>query len=314
MLLERGLVSANILFESWVLTNWQMVAAFGIEAAIITIFAISGVFGFIHSYLYNRSHTTKRPLSTPQPMTLKGKRQSIGAFESLPVESGKEHKLGQKNFRAALRGTITGFWEGAVMFSISLGIAGLIIFVKDDGSYTLFFSAIVSVFASSCVYVLWPLIDGVTRRRRTYNLLLLATTVQQFVLYGLFQWYIKVRLNPFSDHGDRGGKSVERGALWEEHCLFLINPITFIEKIVTTTIVFAGIVFTKMITVDYLRPFLIRRYPERFVFLRAEWITNHREKMSLIWKGFIGLCGFGMMWGSFARMLQGKQRLKVLRT
>ncbi|RPA80650.1 hypothetical protein BJ508DRAFT_415316 [Ascobolus immersus RN42] len=286
-----------------------MVAAFGIEASIVTLFTLAGVVGFIHSYL-NRRRNPQR--ATSDARSLKEKRQSIAAFESLPVEPGKEHKRGRKNFRAALRGTITGFWEGTVMFSVSLGIASLIMFYNDGGSYTLFFSCIVSVFASSCVYVLWPLIDGVTRRRKTYNLLLLATTIQQFILYGFFQWYVQKKLNPKIDHGDRAGKSVEKDALWEEHCLFLINPVTFIERIITTTIVFAAIVSFKMMTVDYLRPLLIERCPGRYAFLRAPWIDLHREKMNLAWKAFVGLCGFGMMWGAFARMIQGKQRLMNL--
>jgi hypothetical protein len=61
--------------------------------------------------------------------------------------------------------------------------------------------------------------------------------------------------------------------------------------------------------VDYMRPILLQRYPKRFSFLRASWIETNKDRMSLAWKAIVGLCGFGMMWGSFVRILQGKQRL-----
>lgn len=287
-----------------------MIAAYAIEAVIITLFAMAGVIGFVHSYLYRRKNPNKQFQQTP----LDKKRQSFTAFESLPTDPAKQNKRGRKNFRAALRGTITGFWEGAVMFSISLGVAGLIVFFKKEGSYTLFFSALVSVFSSSCVYVLWPLIDGVTRRKKTYNLLLLATTVQQFILYGIFQYYIKLRLDPNSDHGDKNVKTVDKEKLWEEHCLFLISPKRFIERIVTTTLVFASVVFIKMVIVDYLRPVLLKYKPNCWLsrFFNEQWIKDKAAIMNLAWKGFIGLCGFGMMWASFARIIQGKQRLMDL--
>ncbi|RPA80651.1 hypothetical protein BJ508DRAFT_127140 [Ascobolus immersus RN42] len=320
-----------------------MVAAFAIEAIVVTFFALAAVLAAVqtalHAWKHRKSPSPSRAASPEQlekgqvdlkkeeaiaatvdsmsTKRLNGhRRRSSNAFEKIPKDSKGKRPWGNR-FRSAFRGTISGFWEGAVMFSISLSIAAAVVFFSKSGSYSLFFSALITVFASSCCYALWPLVDGITGRRTLYNIMLLFITIQQFMLFGAFRRYVDMDnyhetiATPEEDH--------IRGELWEQYCFYKIKPTVFIERIVSVTLGFGCIVLLKMFFVDFLRPVLRKRNNvlgdkdrKPHTFMLWDWTEKYKWWLDLSWKVFVGGCGFSMMWGSYGRMIIGKKRLLAL--
>lgn len=313
-----------------------MMAAFAFEAIIVSVFALTGILAAGHLiWVWSqrkkdikggknekdlpKSRDSESHISpASNPITKKKKRRTSNAFDEIP-NFRKETSLNQTiiNLRSALRGTVAGFWEGAVMFSVSLSIAGTVAFFRNSGSYALFFSALVTVFSSSCAYVLWPLVDGITGRRNLYNVMLALISLQQILLFGAFRRYVDMD-NYYTKVATTSDKHI-RGELWEQHCFQLIKPIDFIEKIVYVTLVFGSVVLIKMFIVEVLRPSLrmllnkFENFPGgqfiRTRFLEQPWIERNKIKMDIAWKIFVGVCGFSMMWGSYARIWVGKKRL-----